>query len=1513
MSGIQRKISRVNYFDGQRVTESDLDTDQNYFRSLISNLTLDFHSSGIVQIDQLERYLFDSSDPGKYGENSSKSTIEAGLFDGKPINLDRQPSDLNYGNRLVFKLEGSESRGRESTKVLITGRVYNSLSSSDDIKTEIITLKRGQKVLTKNYYSKIYSIIFNNFSGGTGKNEFETSVVNKNNIESGGKLLVFESKPMEVFPYLINQEQNKSPNFEMMEFVSSSDTRSIKDEISDGLSSGVTIDQVFADFTIKEIVTLEKDANINKKFGQKFLSKNNNIQKVELYLSVEADSTLSDPYDWSGDLIFSIFPLDTTVEGCSSRIPNTLLDYDPESSPIVQISFDKEDLKDKGFDLGGDPTLVSIDFSHTNIAVPTSELIEKDKYYAVEVRRSGLNNVGTINLYKGYDNVVRKEELGIPLNPVEKFTNQETRFTQYDPTTKRYIDDVDSSLWFRVESSAVEITDGVCYSTEGLFVVNPKTYSFVGNNEVLFYKRHIDMPAVNGSTYYLTLEAIQEFSDADVHPRTGNVIYTRIQDIPGFKFLTSDEIANMTAREYPLVLASVADKNPRVTSSETKSFKYAGLYDTDYFYILNPTSEERDRKYIGSNFIPDTECHCKNIYKIIDVECKTVEYGDVNQDGVINSEDLSRLIDLSGNVINSEDTERRLFGDEFSIIEFELSDLNEDDMVDGFDIEILEDLIEGKDDRLTPNSLTYLKAYFENTIPREGSAQIFELTNNSTATSSGTDIVTFTCTDIKQPLSIRLGDTVTVTSGADQGDYEILTKSVDTTGLGVTLTVALQGGSVSFSGSTSTNVKLISQTKTNLFADNLDLISTPYSEKTYLLYQDNGVFNENNIDVCDLRRLIEISYVEIPSGLCECKDPKCDLVNCALKSQNDKFLPGNLLLSGRILDEYSNTHKLDYEFSTVKVPLPPGSLEDCKIDLYNSFVKAVDNDCKTIGGFPAMQYSDGTYVGCEDTEASTDLTKKRVKFQGGIASLHVDAFIETTVDGYADGYSPRPDFEKLKKEILSYEDLAQTFQDYSFFSFSSWGLSSIYNPGSTFGSVTNPSGLNEPATFSFTTQNVSGDKKFLLEKPTLQQDASGDFVIDFVSLRTNWTEEDLGSGNVFFSMEGEVVNLDSSLSLVSTGTFSVGIRKVGSSQREAFFKGQITDSVGAVIYDFNFGETLKDDLGDEITFRIRRNGDAISAYYHISKKIITELNQFERIGTNLDTHLGSGDMNFGFSIGQENSPVGAKSYSVKLQSFVLRNNFLSVEDDDTLVISKDASSNVERTIFNFPLTLSQRTNIIKAEMTLTATDSTIFNDTLYVVPLEVLDLRQVQAQENYPETTNESLFTPFIPGTVTAGDEIVVDISSIIISYLKNTAHISGYYKGLIIEASSGAVGSLSISSTVKIDLTYEDISSGVIIKVGMHLDAETGIASFKTKNVIFDKLIKENRTTIEFGIHLKKAGFSNKDIEVTLDQLRNIGIGTCFTNEELPADNECYFVTGATANGVFVEGPFPCVLKLNE
>lgn len=1503
MSNDKQNIKRVNYFDGQRITESDLDNDQNYFRSLISNLVLDFHSSGILQIDQNKRFLLDLSQIGKYGENLSKSVVETGRYDGRYINLDRQPSDIIYGNRLIFDLKNSDSRGRNSTKVLIVGRVFNSINDADDIVTEVLTIKNNDSVITRNYYNKVFGIILNNYSGGLGKNHFEASIESLNNLKSDTALTVYEAQPLTVHTDLINFKQDQSPNFDLMNFISSSTSNTIKDEISAALSSDVSISQVYADFEEKEIISFEKNANINIKYGQKFLSKNNNIQNVQVYMSVDKDTTLADNYDWNGDLIFSLYELSTELSSCSKRVPESLLDYDPELSPIIQISMDKQDLEDEGIKLTEDPQLVTIDLSNTIVANPSGGLIEKNKYYAFEIKRSGLNNVGKLNLFKGYQINKRKEELNIPLNPVEKFGPQHYTFYQFDPLTNQYVDDKDSSMWMKVHSSSLEVTDGICYTTSGLFVMVPKTYQYVGDNEVLYYERNIDLPKINGDKNYLVLENVQSFKDADVHPRTGNFIYTRIQDIPGFKFLTADELASIDPKDYPLILASIADKNPRSSVSIEDSFDSAGLYDTNYFYILSPSQSLQKEKFIGRNFIPDTDCQCKTVYEIIDVECKDILYGDLNKDGEITSADVESILELSGNTINSEDTERRLFGSEFDIIDFEISDLNDDGSVDGFDIELLEDAIEGKNNFLTPRVFRYLKIYFQDLIDDSVYPTIFQDSSGTGTTTVNTDSIQFTVSKASEALAIRIGDKITILTGSDAGEYEIYSKSIASDAVTVTVNVTLSSGVVLFQGTAGNNVKVVSQTKTNLFTDNFDLIKTPYSAKNYLIYQNRGTFNKWNFDICDLRRFVEVSYVQLPDLSCLCDDTGCELVECDIKSQNEKFLPGNLLVAGNILDEYGKTHKLDYEYASVTIPLPPGSLTDCKVDIYNNFVKSLDSSCLTAAGLPAMKYSDGTYVGCEDNGENTDMAKNRVKIDGCIASLYVDAF----VDGYASN-TDRTTLSSAPKEILG-----EQFADTSYTEFSSW-IKSATNPSPSFGSITNPSGLNQPATFIFNTANVSGEKRFVLEKPSALSTISSDFIIDFVVLRTSWDSVDLGPGTFSFSFDGVVENRDSFGALVSTSEFSVGIRKVGSKTREAFFSGEIVDSSGALISSFDFGETLNDVIGDDITFRIRRIGDVVTAYYHISKKIIKELNKFERIGENLTTHIGAGTLDYSLSAGQANGPTTSASYALKVSDFIARSSFLSFVEDDDLTLKRDSSTGIiNRVMFNFPLNLSQKTNIIRADITFTSLTSGTITDPYFIIPLEVLDLRTAESAYNYPETTNESLFTEFIPGTITAGTEFTVDISSIIISYLKNTAHLSGFYKALIIEPSAGANSEFHISSDITLSVLYEDVTSGVIFQIGMHIDGKTGIASLKTKNILYDKIIKENRTVLKFGVHLKKAGFANKNVEVTLDQLQNIGIGTCYTIEQLPADNQCYFVTGNTSNGTFVEGPFPCVLKLNE
>ena len=161
MSDNNRKnLNRVNFFDGQRVTEIDLDDEQFYFLNKVNNIAVDFHSSGVLDVEKLKRrVLLDTSDPGKYGENPSTSVIAAGEYDGSYINTDIQPSDSKYGNKLEVELFGSDARGRDAVKVLIIGKTFNSLEQGGDLIVELLDFTKNETKLTKNYFTKINGII----------------------------------------------------------------------------------------------------------------------------------------------------------------------------------------------------------------------------------------------------------------------------------------------------------------------------------------------------------------------------------------------------------------------------------------------------------------------------------------------------------------------------------------------------------------------------------------------------------------------------------------------------------------------------------------------------------------------------------------------------------------------------------------------------------------------------------------------------------------------------------------------------------------------------------------------------------------------------------------------------------------------------------------------------------------------------------------------------------------------------------------------------------------------------------------------------------------------------------------------------------------------------------------------------------------------------------------------------------------------------------------------------------
>ena len=61
-----------------------------------------------------------------------------------------------------------------------------------------------------------------------------------------------------------------------------------------------------------ELKSFSPNEKIGFAYGQKFVSSSNNIQKIEILMSVDRD--LAKGLDWQGDLTFSIYELDPPTD-----------------------------------------------------------------------------------------------------------------------------------------------------------------------------------------------------------------------------------------------------------------------------------------------------------------------------------------------------------------------------------------------------------------------------------------------------------------------------------------------------------------------------------------------------------------------------------------------------------------------------------------------------------------------------------------------------------------------------------------------------------------------------------------------------------------------------------------------------------------------------------------------------------------------------------------------------------------------------------------------------------------------------------------------------------------------------------------------------------------------------------------------------------------------------------------------------------------------------------------------
>lgn len=1522
----RQRPARVNFFDGQRITESDLDAEQIHHRSLISDLTKDFHGSGIVRDRLFEsRVIFDTRKPGEYsddGNEVSKFIVDSGNYDGRAISVDRQPTDREYGNRLEVEAVNLNIGGRVLAKVMIIGRAYSSLNPAGELVVEVLEFSRNQTKLSKFYYVNVIAVIFNNLSGGKGRTEVELLAESVKTIsdtdsysDKSGGIILRESDPLKVFANPGNVRQVEGPNISLRDFITSSTENTIEQEIRVALGTLHNFNELYFELESKSQLFFEKDGDQTVLFGQKFLAESNNIQRLDILLSAQRDdlAPIDNQFAFSGEIVVSIHKLSTDIKCITDPNPDNLLDFDPEQSPLMELSYDSDDLIAMGVELTDVPKVVSFDFSGTLLADPNiSPSIIPGEFYAFLVGRRGDNRTGTLIMEKAHSRVSKKESNGQSLNVIERFGRKNSRFLEFDPHNSTYVDDEDSSLWFAIHSNSIEITDGIAYADDGYPIVLPKTEEYVGSSKISRYLQNIDLKDVSeGGVNYIVLHREDLFESPGVHPRTGNFVNTRIKDNPSVSVVTESELSSFDEDAMPIILARVVDKNTKEAQDISDTFDKPGLVRQDEIILLNPSSEVLTTNLIGRVLTPDTDCVCTAKYRIVDVWCEVLRAGDFDNDGKLTSSDIISLLSIVGNTINAETTERRILGGELDVVDFIKADLNGDGTIDGDDILLLEDATEGSYNFSVDETFNILRIKVENILEKNNYPVIAKTDEDSSSAGSGTttsnqDKITLSVKDEEQALAIRPGDTLEIHSGADSGTYLIKSKMVDETGKGLEINVVdLSQEAVLFSGQSGLDVTITSGNHTNMLADNFGLLRVPFKGTSWEITHEGFPHTEDFVEACDLRRYVETNFIEEENKKCVCEDDTClSGEKCSPKYRNQKVLSNDLFIpDGEIYSKPGVPYHGDIEYATISIPMPPGSLDDCSVNLYTNFIKSDGGSCETAAGYPAMQYSDGTYVGCEDSGGETDITKGRVKIDQCIASLYVDSFVDGyMVDGYADEtevYTPA-------------EIVTESFVDHTYpntLGFTEWSPESS---NILYAKTTSAAGSNEPVYFDLTT--VSGGYRYAkINYPeAVISDLSGDFVIDFIASRAQWDKGALLYGSVYFHSYLTIVNSDG-----TEAHLKFGWKQYAHKDVKICYSGTIHDSASMdVISDFNFEVDAPDDIDDIVKFRLRRVDEAVFAMY-FDKTLIDDIGesdgQYTRVGGLVPVQPGTGDAKVLFEISQDGNPNPSQNYACTLHKAVLKSDLVanSLEEVESLVVGRDPSSSVSKITATYPILLTRRTNIVSATLSLKV-DAAISSTELFnVIPYDLVNGDNLGKIIDYPLEENHSFVTTFSPGDLVVGDSIDIDVTGIMIYFLSQPGHLPGFYKAISIEPSANTEEELFISKDINLTIEYEDITTGVVFKIGSSLDPSTGIVTFHTKNILYDSVNEANRTVLNFGVHLKKSGFKNEDVKIGIKDLVRIGIGTCQDETPFEEDELCFFIAGSTATGTFVEGPFPCYFHL--
>lgn len=866
---------RVNWYDFKRVTLEDLQAEQSYNKDTLSLQTSTSIGSGVILESVLDKVVFDT----RFLSTVQNSYVSTDTFDGRGIISDPYVcSDYSEGTQISVVL--SDTLATKTVPVVVT---FLGTDFEDNLIYEHLVCKSNGTFDTYNHFKTIQNILFQNVFGN-----LNTTVdgVGCYALISDGYVKVMEAASCST-SMAENIASFTQPDQIFSNYKSYNPAYNLEQTLDEALNSSFDIDSLGIETTVTNPQALAVGGSSSLIYVQKFKMYGNNIQNIKLLLSLASGST------WSGSITVGIRKLQTSsnLVSVGRLLPTNPWDFEPEPVAMTEVSLSETEMLDRGIVLGSEYKEVDFCFSETVLGnANLSGLVDGD-WYCVTVRRTTSSSVGTILVASNYittSNLQHTEDITSPFPLLAPITLYSEAFLASPANARLYV---------AVQGDLLKVVNGKI-SDSGVVSTSEKTVLSDSNT----YKQRIERSIsgfANTSTgvpNYGLLESSVLSSTPELHPKSGDMVDSRLEDITEFSVIDYEDVQALYATKPNMVLSAIAtDMNPRGNPTISGQVFYPGLLHGNIADIVNPPNDLLNYNVVGSIFIPNT-LKTSLKYRIIKQEVILDGYGDLNEDGFVNLDDLamqslldgySTLLATTGTYSGASQKANMAAG-LINAIDLIKANLNTDTEINSTDISALSTFVQ--DGTAFPNG--------QSTFNR----------------------VRLTLEPVSDASSVLTSD----------GISTLKIENLDT-----------------------------------------DLLSTWSAVVSWQILPVIH-WTKENVVIEDIRRFCLITSTEFSLT---------DLSSGKNSGANVTFIPGDLILSGSVINQDGSNHALDYEKAIISIELPDGNTEK-EMNFFENFVKN------------KMKFSDGDLVTQEALANNQILFEVSVSSYAKNMGLSVDGYVE---------------------------------------------------------------------------------------------------------------------------------------------------------------------------------------------------------------------------------------------------------------------------------------------------------------------------------------------------------------------------------------------------------------------------------------------------------------------------------------------------------------------------------------